>query len=148
MTAPSQRPGMGATPYSGGVTFRVWAPFAQTVALFGDFATWDDPGLPLAREDSSHWSIDVDGAQPGQNYKFKVNGAWRIDPHARAVTHSVGDGIIVGSDFPWAHPFSMPRTTSAMSRAATSLSTARPMVGPFQFTLERLQPGLRQFPGA
>jgi 1,4-alpha-glucan branching enzyme len=99
---------MGATVYPGGVTFRVWAPFAQTVALFGDFATWDGPGLPLARENHGHWSIDVDGAQPGQKYKLKVNGTWRIDPHARAVTHSVGDGIIVGFDFPWAHDFSMP----------------------------------------
>jgi 1,4-alpha-glucan branching enzyme len=99
---------MGATPYPGGVTFRVWAPFAQTVTLLGDFAVWDGPGLPLIREDDGHWSIDVDGAHPGQNYKLKVNGAWRIDPRARAVTHSVGDGIIVAADFVWEHGFVMP----------------------------------------
>ena len=99
---------MGAIPYSGGVTFRVWAPFAQNVAVLGDFTDWDGPGLALAPETQGSWSADVDGAHVGQKYKLKVNGDWRIDPRARAVTNSVGDGIIVGADFPWAHDFSMP----------------------------------------
>jgi 1,4-alpha-glucan branching enzyme len=108
MSAPSERAGLGATPYPGGVSFRVWAPFAQTVAVLGDFNGWVEPGLQLAAEGDGHWSADADGAQIGQKYKLRVNGAWRIDPRARAVTHSVGDGIIVGSQFAWAHDFTMP----------------------------------------
>jgi 1,4-alpha-glucan branching enzyme len=108
MSAPSLRGGLGATPYVGGVSFRVWAPFAQTVAVLADFNGWAEPGLQLAAEGDGHWSADADGAQIGDKYKLQVNGAWRIDPRARAVTHSVGDGIIVGTEFAWAHDFTLP----------------------------------------
>jgi 1,4-alpha-glucan branching enzyme len=37
----SSNVGMGAVPYNGGVTFRVWAKFAQSVSVTGDFNGWD-----------------------------------------------------------------------------------------------------------
>lgn len=44
---PSSRPGLGTILFSGGVTFRVWAPNASDVRVFGDFQGWSEPGLPL-----------------------------------------------------------------------------------------------------
>lgn len=43
----SQRPYMGAIPYDGGTTFRVWAPFASSVSVAGDFNKWDLKVNPL-----------------------------------------------------------------------------------------------------
>ena len=43
--------GMGAIPYPGGVTFRVWAPHATAVAVVGTFNDWDPTGNPLVRDD-------------------------------------------------------------------------------------------------
>lgn len=61
MTAASQRPGMGAIPYAGGVTFRVWAPFASNVVVAGsiieDFAPRFVPGgvLIYAGDTGEKW---------------------------------------------------------------------------------------------
>ena len=44
--APSSRPFMGAIPYGdssgSGVTFKAWAPLADSVAVAGDFNTWSN----------------------------------------------------------------------------------------------------------
>ncbi|MFN8620342.1 MAG: hypothetical protein U0869_06310 [Chloroflexota bacterium] len=56
---------MGAIPYPGGVTFRLWAPNAETVAVHGTFDGWAAGGTPLAPDgESGHWSVDVAGAGP------------------------------------------------------------------------------------
>ena len=62
---------------------------------------------PLTREnDEGYWYGCVDGAVAGQQYKFVLtNGDLRlerIDPYARQVTNSVGNGVIVDpADFDW-----------------------------------------------
>ncbi len=96
---PSTHGGMGAIPYPGGVTFRVWAPHAQAVSVTGGFAGWDPDAHPLAPEgDGGHWSADVPGLRAGEQYKFLIRHddgvLLRIDPHARHVTSSVGNGIV------------------------------------------------------
>ena len=53
---------MGAWPYDGGVTFRVWAPNATSVAVTGSFDDWDVTRHPLVAEDGGTWSVDVPGA--------------------------------------------------------------------------------------
>src|SRR4051794_32018767 len=74
----SVRPGMGATPYDGGVTFRVWAPHATDVTVMGMLGTGDVQTLvPLAREDGGLWSADMPGAGEVSLYKFRVGGADR-----------------------------------------------------------------------
>lgn len=107
-SSPSQRPGMGAVPFDGGVSFRVWAPHAGGVFVTGDFNGWHGHSLPMAPEDGGYWSIEVYGAHPGQEYQFVIaregsDDLWRIDPYARAVTNSVGNAIVYDHDaFDWA----------------------------------------------
>jgi 1,4-alpha-glucan branching enzyme len=83
----SSRPGMGAIPYRGGVTFRVWAKFAPSVSVAGDFNHWSTTAHPLAPDGSSgYWSVDVAGAKAGQNYKFSIPGpGLRVDPYASSI---------------------------------------------------------------
>ncbi len=102
---PSARTGMGALPYRGGVAFRVWAPFASSVSVAGSFNGWSETAHPLASEGNGYWSLDVLPAKVGDEYKFVIrNGErtlWRIDPYARNVTSSVGNGIITQPFFEW-----------------------------------------------
>ena len=99
---------MGAIPYDGGVTFRVWSPFARGIAVAGSFNGWSKNAHPLEREPAAHdyWSIDVDGAKIGDEYQLVLDGAngeelWRTDPYAREVTNSSGNGVIAKADFDW-----------------------------------------------
>lgn len=112
--APSQRPFMGAIPYSdangSGVTFRVWAPFAAAVAVAGEFNGWSDSANPLFSEGNDFWSVDVGSASVGQQYKFVVSGAnppWRMDPYARSIVHDRAgnlNGVIAPSDEGYSTP--------------------------------------------
>jgi 1,4-alpha-glucan branching enzyme len=98
--------GMGAVVHKGGVAFRVWAPNAQAVFVKGDFNNWSDDATPLTTEENGYWYADVAPAKAGQEYKFViVNGEQkleRIDPYARQVTSSTGNGVIYDpSSFDW-----------------------------------------------
>jgi 1,4-alpha-glucan branching enzyme len=103
--AASLRPGMGAVPFPGGVTFRVWAPFATDVAVAGSFNDWD--GAPLSLEGNGYWSCDVEDAASGEQYKFVITNPvldaplWKNDPYARSMTNSVGNSIIAETAFAW-----------------------------------------------
>jgi 1,4-alpha-glucan branching enzyme len=91
---------MGSTPYADalgtGVTFRVWAPNATTVAVPGTFNGWNTTANYLAKEGSSGlWSVDVPAARPNDQYKYQMNGSvWKQDPRSRKVVNS-GDNSIV-----------------------------------------------------
>src|SRR5438309_737252 len=50
----STRPGMGAVPYSGGTTFRIWAPGADRVQIAGDFNGWVPSDV--GNEFNGNWS--------------------------------------------------------------------------------------------
>lgn len=96
----SERPGMGAIPYLGGTTFRVWAPHAEAVAVTGDFNEWSQESHPLVHEEGGYWSADVPFATAGQQYKFVVrNGKThvRTDPYARQVVGAFRNGVITGT---------------------------------------------------
>ena len=100
------RGGMGAIPHEGGVSFRVWAPHAEQVFVMGDFNNWSKTKDPLKSEGNGYWYADVKGAKTGQEYKFFLkNGEMeleRIDPYARQVTNSVGNGVIYDhAGFDW-----------------------------------------------
>jgi 1,4-alpha-glucan branching enzyme len=102
----STRVGMGAITFEGGVTFRVWAPHADSVSVAGSFNDWDTGRDQMAAEDGGTWSLDVAGAADGDEYRFLLRAGghdlWRIDPRARRLTNSVGNAIVYGSGgFDW-----------------------------------------------
>jgi len=105
---------MGAIPYADGVTFRVWAPNASAVSVYGTFDDWRPDGEPLAAEEGGTWSADIPGAKHGDEYRFLVrNGdrvTSRIDPRARRLTNSVGNAIVYDpAAFDWGdHRFDTP----------------------------------------
>ncbi len=108
---------MGAIPFDGGTTFRVWAPHAEAVFVTGSFDDWAGTRYALTRDDDGEadtWSADVPGVQPGDEYRFTVRtpdgDASRLDPYARHVTNSVGNAIVYDpAAFDWGETdFRMP----------------------------------------
>ncbi|HEX2754525.1 MAG TPA: alpha-amylase family glycosyl hydrolase [Candidatus Limnocylindrales bacterium] len=102
---PSKRPGMGAIPFADdagrGVAFRVWAPHATSAAVVGTFNDWEARRNQLARDDDGKaetWSADAAAARAGDEYRFVLQTPAgernRIDPRARRLTNSVGNGVI------------------------------------------------------
>ncbi|MEA2177581.1 MAG: 1,4-alpha-glucan branching enzyme, partial [Solirubrobacteraceae bacterium] len=73
-----------------GTSFAVWAPAAASVAVVGDFNSWDGRLHPMRVLGSSGiWELFVPDVGPGQRYKFEVHtpsGELRLkaDPYAQA----------------------------------------------------------------
>ena len=103
----STRPFMGATPYDTGTTFRVWAPFAESVGVAGTFNNWSTAANPLFRESNGYWSVDVQSAGVGSEYKFVIISPdrpgmlWKNDPCARELTQSNGNSVVADPNFTW-----------------------------------------------
>ncbi len=101
----TKAPGMGAILMENGIAFRVWAPHAQEVSVIGDFNDWNAQRNPLESEGNGYWYGEVPEAKVGQSYRFWLQTAngevTRIDPYARAVTNSIGNGIIHDPKFDW-----------------------------------------------
>ena len=97
--------GMGALLFDGGVAFRVWAPNAEEVSVVGDFNRWNSQANPLQPEGNGYWYGEVARAKVGQGYRFWLRTprgvVTRIDPYAREVTNSTGNGVIHDAHFDW-----------------------------------------------
>jgi 1,4-alpha-glucan branching enzyme len=115
--------GMGAIPQSGGVLYRVWAPFASSVTLWGDFfnasnlnpISWDS--VPLSRDAASgdgknYWSAFVPGALSDSLYKFQIGcdgttanthaqQLYKHDPYARDAVSFASNDVVVDRGFDW-----------------------------------------------
>lgn len=80
---------MGVTFESGGTTYRVWGPNAQTVAVIGDFNGWrarSGDQLEFNRR-TGIWSGTIRGSRPRGAYQFLINDELRRrDPYGRKVT--------------------------------------------------------------
>ena len=105
--------GMGPIVLQQGVAFRVWAPYASSVSVVGDFNDWQSDANPMEREDGGCWAVIIEHAKPGDEYKFEITNGdrvfQRVDPRVREVTNSVGNGIIHDPDFDWqGDDFAMP----------------------------------------
>jgi 1,4-alpha-glucan branching enzyme len=94
---------VGAIVHRSGVSFRVWAPFASSVAVTGSFNDWSEQ--PLENEQDGYWAGTVKDAKAGQEYKFVVrngdNTYYRNDPRALHFTTSAGNSVIADSHFDW-----------------------------------------------
>jgi len=85
----AQEQTMGVSGGEGELTFRAWAPHAQSVAVIGDFNGWNAmQGDHLNREgDSGVWSGTFRRSRPKGAYQFLINGTLaRRDPYNRAVS--------------------------------------------------------------
>lgn len=104
---------MGSILFEGGAAFRVWAPFADSVAVAGTFNDWSTTAHPLAREGNGCWSADVAGPKVGDQYKFVIRRGdqllWRANPYAREITQPGGNSKLHERDFDWSgDDFTMP----------------------------------------
>ncbi len=104
--------GMGAVPYPGGVSFRVWAPFAERMFVTGDFDGWDPAADELHAEGEGNFAGCVTEAKVGQSYKLVLHRqaqvSVRADPRARQVRHSNGASVIVDPRILQPGPFTPP----------------------------------------
>ena len=93
-----EHPSMGAIPGARGATFRVWAPHAEKVYVTGNFNDWSKTSTLMVREENGYWSADVSEAKIGDEYRYLIHGPKgplsRMDPYARKVTSSIGNGVI------------------------------------------------------
>lgn len=93
-----------------GVAFSVWAPNARRVSLIGDFNSWDGRRHPMRlRHGSGVWEIFIPRLQPGERYKFEIQGAdgvvrRKADPMARATETPPATASVVAPrlDHGWA----------------------------------------------
>lgn len=96
---------LGVTLHGDKADFRVWAPFAKSVAISGTF-TPDGP-LEMQAEADGYWHLKVKGVEPGQQYRYLITTAdgqvlEKNDPRARAITSSdKGFSVIVDDGFDW-----------------------------------------------
>lgn len=105
---------LGAHLRNDGVSFCVWAPFADAVWVMGDFNDWSRDATPLSRSDGGSWSVWVPGAIVGQEYKYLIKHGNQIlertDPRALQLTSSADSSVIVDTTFDWAgDTFVLPR---------------------------------------
>lgn len=88
-----------------GGRFGVWAPFASSVGVTGDFNNWSEQGTPLEKKDDGTWSGYIEGVQAGQQYKYIIKNGDQIfsrnDPRALQLTAAQDATVIVEPEFDW-----------------------------------------------
>ena len=117
MSAPAaNNDGMGSLLYPDGTCrFRVWAPFAQSVQVMGDFTGWNNAPVNLAPEGTSgNWSADGIPVTAGQMYKYLITNQGQVlqrtDARALQVqsSSSASAGYVVGPFPANRQPFQTP----------------------------------------
>jgi 1,4-alpha-glucan branching enzyme len=101
--AKTSKKDIGAIVHKSGVSFRVWAPFAEAVAVTGSFNNWAE--TPLANENDGYWAADIQEAEAGQEYRYVINSGHskliKNDPRALQLTTTAGNSVIVDTRFDW-----------------------------------------------
>jgi 1,4-alpha-glucan branching enzyme len=93
-----------------GVMFCLWAPNARSVAVLGNFNSWDGRHHPMQGRLGGNWELFIPGLQAGEIYKYEVraqNGHCyaKADPYGFRHEVRPANGSIVqplGADFTWA----------------------------------------------
>jgi maltooligosyltrehalose trehalohydrolase len=75
-TVVQRRLPIGAEPGSGGVHFRVWAPFRKSVEVVIE----ESAAIPLQTEQNGYFSCIVDFATPGMKYRYQLDHEDRLFP--------------------------------------------------------------------
>lgn len=94
---------------NGGVSFRVWAPHATSVAVAGTFNSWNMSSDMLAHDsgNTNYWSIFLTTVNAGDEYKFVINGSeWKSDPWSRELGNNL-NSIVKAEPSGWT-PFTRP----------------------------------------
>jgi 1,4-alpha-glucan branching enzyme len=79
-----KNPRITAKPKRRKVTFIFAAPEAEKVTLVGDFNQWNAATHPMKKDADGVWRKAV-MVYPGRyEYKFLVDGTWRLDPNNEA----------------------------------------------------------------
>ena len=110
----SELSGKGAVPFTGGTSFRVWAPNVNSANVAGQFNNWSPTQAAMVAEPGGWWSLDLRGANAGQEYKFVfkrgTNTFWKNDPYGRQIVNSIGNNVILNHGaFNWTNgAFSTP----------------------------------------
>ncbi|MEX0746939.1 MAG: 1,4-alpha-glucan branching enzyme, partial [Rhodothermales bacterium] len=96
-----------------GTWFALWAPWADHVAVLGEFNDWSPDASPLERADAGLWQVFVRGARPGHHYKYRIQrGMYTVDktdPYAFAMEGPSSGGstaaglasIVVNLGYDW-----------------------------------------------
>ncbi len=104
---------LGAHATESGAWFAVWAPWADSVSVLGEFNDWNADVHRLSRTDAGVWELFVDGARTGHHYKFRIRrGMYTVDktdPYAFSMERPQSGGstasglasIITDLDFAW-----------------------------------------------
>ncbi|OON96499.1 MAG: type I pullulanase [Candidatus Epulonipiscioides saccharophilum] len=67
------------------VTFRHFAPNAETVSVAGTINGWNAEANPMAKDETGVWSITLECGAGVHQYKFVENGSdWKVDPNNTA----------------------------------------------------------------
>ena len=81
-----------------GLDVEVFAPFACSVSVAGDFNGWDEHANHLTRLEDGTWVGYVAQAMENDAYRLVIHSFagtfWRNDPRAKQVTNSVGDSVV------------------------------------------------------
>jgi maltooligosyltrehalose trehalohydrolase len=95
----------GATVLANGVSFAVWAPAAQEMAVVVTTgAAAGEYALTPSETEAGTWEVVVRGARAGDRYGFRVNGSEpRPDPVSRLQPDGVHgmSAVVASSGFPW-----------------------------------------------
>ena len=120
---------LGAHGLGTATRFAVWAPNAASVSVVGDFNGWSRDATPLVLQDTGAgiWGGIVEGARPGQRYKYRIVSslhgyqADKADPFAFACEAPPRTGSVIANlDYAWSD-------TSWMSMRAQANALAAPM---------------------
>jgi 1,4-alpha-glucan branching enzyme len=112
---------LGASPSTGGTTFRVWAPNADHVFVTGTFNHWSETSDQLAKDAATGvFAGTVAAAKAGDEYLYVIQRGsqtvMRADPRAAQMTSSVGHSVIYDqAAYAWhAHGYHTPAFDEAV----------------------------------
>lgn len=101
----AQNEKLGVTLSEGDATFGVWAPFADSVAVTGDFNNWSTEGTAMIKNDQGNWFAAISGVAIGQEYKYIIKRGKqryeRNDPRALQLTAAQDASVITDPYFDW-----------------------------------------------